>query len=153
MLANIPPPNLGGLTPFSLGARVRLHGLKSVSLNNKCGFIVELINKSGRYGVNILGECLPKAILPTNLTNYHPLPDDRCCLCDEWFNLNSLPSCSCRQTCAPEDEDGGKDMILMTSVQKIPIRTSTPLRPRAAHQRFQTFHFQQLLRALSALVN
>jgi hypothetical protein len=96
------------LTPFSLGAPVRLHGLKSVSLNNKCGFIVELINKSGRYGVNILGECLPKAILPTNLTNYHPLPDDRCCLCDEWFNLNSLPSCSCGQTCAPEDEDGGK---------------------------------------------
>ena len=80
---------------FFVGDHVRLRGLETVALNEKCGVITDLAQSSKRFGVQLVGESGSKAVLASNLIPYETDPNDNCPLCHEWFNLNAFPPCCC----------------------------------------------------------
>ena len=83
---------------FYVGDHVRLHCLKTATLNGKVGVICDDVVSSGRYGVLLHGHSTPKAFLPKNLLCYEHEDDDICTKCDDILNLNAFPPCSCSLT-------------------------------------------------------
>ena len=80
---------------YFVGDYVRLHGLKTASLNGKVGTITEYIESSGRFGVVLHRRSEPKAVLKTNIQRYEPVLGELCGDCNDVLNLFSFPPCSC----------------------------------------------------------
>ena len=75
---------------------MRLHDLRTHSLNGKVGVISNYDKTTGRYGVLLHGHVACKAFLPKNVLAYESLPGDTCEICNDLLNLNAIPPCSCR---------------------------------------------------------
>ena len=76
---------------YFVGDYVRLHGLKTASLNGKVGTITEYIESSGRFGVVLHRRSEPKAVLKTNIQRYEPVLGELCGDCND-VELVQLPS-------------------------------------------------------------
>ena len=83
------------VSPLPFGDPVRLDGLKTISFNERFGFMTGFVEKSGRYGVRLHGEVETRVFLYQNFKRYEHDPDDMCPFCLDIVNLRSFPPCTC----------------------------------------------------------